>query len=122
MFQHIVHITTRQEWEAAQASGEYRPAAFERDGFVHCSTPDQVLEVANSYYRGQTGLVLLRIEPRRLKAEVCYENLDGGKLLFPHVYGPIEVAAVDAVLDLEPGDDGSFAMPVVAAPAAGWLD
>jgi uncharacterized protein (DUF952 family) len=118
MFQHIMHITTRAEWEAARTTGSYAPESLAAEGFIHCSTPDQVLDIANSFYRGRAGLVLLRIEPRRLRVEVCYENLEGGRTLFPHVYGPIEVDAVEAVLDFPPNSDGMFKMPEFVAPAS----
>ena len=41
----IFHITTREAWERAQPTGTYRPEAFAADGFIHCSTPAQVVRV-----------------------------------------------------------------------------
>jgi uncharacterized protein (DUF952 family) len=112
VFQHILHITTREEWEAARDGDAFVPPSLRTDGFVHCSTPHQLLQVANDHFRGRKGLLLLRIEPRKLKAEVCYENTEGGRALFPHVYGPIDLEAVEEVVDFPPGDDGTFEMPV----------
>jgi uncharacterized protein (DUF952 family) len=53
--------------------------------------------------------VLLQIEPAKLRAEVRYENLEGGDTLFPHVYGAIPISAVLNVVPLRPQADGSFA-------------
>ena len=53
----LCHICTASEWEAAQASGIYRAASLETEGFIHCSTLAQVLPVANSFYKDQDGLV-----------------------------------------------------------------
>src|SRR5690606_41250153 len=57
---------------------------------------------------GQRGLVLLRIDPGRLVSRVVYENASGGTENFPHVYGPLNVEAVERVFRFEPGADGTF--------------
>lgn len=106
---HYLHITTRAAWEAAQAAGEYRPESLEREGFVHCSMPDQVVGTASRFFRGQRGLVLLRIDAWKLRPRTKFEAADGQ--LFPHVYGPLNFDAVSAVLDFEPAPDGSFSLP-----------
>lgn len=108
----IVHITYRSDWEAAQPAGEYRADSLKLQGFIHCSTPEQVVEVANGLYRGQTGLVLLVIDPARLRHEVRYEDCYDTGLLFPHLYGPLNLEAVVAVVDFPPQSDGTFGLPV----------
>ena len=67
--------------------------------------------VANQRFRGRQDLILLRIDPARLTAEVRYENLEGGTQLFPHVYGPIPVTAVVNVAPFLPSPDGTFTAP-----------
>ena len=42
----IYHITSKQEARAAEKNGVYAPAAFELEGFIHCSMPSQVVRVA----------------------------------------------------------------------------
>ncbi len=107
----IVHITSRSDWEAAQGTGEYRADSLNLQGFIYCSTPEQVVEVANGLYRGQTGLVLLVIDPAQLRHEVRYEDCYDTGLLFPHLYGPLNPEAVVAVVDFPPQTDGTFALP-----------
>ena len=75
------------------------------------ATPDQVVSVANYLYAGQHDLVFLCIDVNKLDAEVRYENLEGGKKLFPHVYGSINVDAVIDIIDFEPETDGIFRLP-----------
>jgi uncharacterized protein (DUF952 family) len=104
----LFHITSEEEWRAAQASGEYRPQAFSREGFIHCSYAGQVLRTANRIFKGVRDLVLLEIDPARLSCAVVDENLEGGAELFPHVYGPLPVSAVRAVHPLPCGADGTF--------------
>jgi len=104
----IYHITTQSAWGAAKGTGAYRAPSLATQGFIHCSTADQVTRVADNLFAGQHGLVLLHIDPEKLAAKVVYENLEGGTELFPHVYGPINLEAVVRVTPFEPGPDGRF--------------
>jgi uncharacterized protein (DUF952 family) len=107
----IFHITKRVEWARAEREGSYRAPSLASEGFIHCSRSDQVIRTADRLFHGQTGLVLLEIEPRRVKAEIRHENCEGGQELFPHIYGALDLDSVVRVLAFEPGEDGSFAMP-----------
>lgn len=69
----ILHIVKRGEWDAAVARGSYAPASLRVEGFIHCSTPAQVIDTANRFYRGQSDLVVVLIEESRVKAEVRWE-------------------------------------------------
>jgi uncharacterized protein (DUF952 family) len=102
----IVHICPRQDWQAAQKNGLYRAESLEQIGFIHCSRPDQVVQVGNHYYRGQTGLVLLWIDPQKVRAEIRWESADGDT--FPHIYGPLNIDAVYTVDDFPPSEGGTF--------------
>ncbi len=103
----IFHITTRSQWAQAQKLGEYRADSVETEGFIHCSTIDQVVGSANRFYRGQTGLVLLKIECDRLKARLQFDEIETGEF-FPHLYGSLNLDAVVEVIEFEPEADGSF--------------
>ena len=100
---HICPVSDRQE---AQARGEYRPASLDTEGFIHCSTAGQVAATANRFYHGRRGLVLLHIDPARVRPPVRLEPADGS--LFPHIYGPLNLDAVVDVQEFEPGEDGTF--------------
>ena len=102
----LTHICPRADWEQAQHSGEYRPASLRSEGFIHCSTPQQVLSTANRYYQGARDLVLLWIAPSRLPVEVRWEGAGGE--LFPHIYGALNLEAVLAVTDFNADPDGVF--------------
>ena len=93
----LFHITTRAEIDAARAAGEYRPGGFAREGFIHCSYGQQVEATAARHFAGRTELVLLEIDREALSCAVVDENLSGGDELFPHLYGPLPLAAVIAV-------------------------
>ena len=108
----ILHIATAPEWAAARATGEYRTSSLGSEGFIHCSLPTQVTHDADWFYRDVPDLVLLCVDPGRLTSELLWEaSSDAFAGEFPHVYGPIPIAAVRAVVPWPRGDDG-FELPV----------
>jgi uncharacterized protein (DUF952 family) len=107
----ILHIATRSDWDRSEERGSYRCLSLRDEGFIHCSTLEQLLIPANERFRGQQDLVLLCIEAQRLGSELLYEDCYDSGMDFPHVYGPIERHAVIDVLDFVPGEDGYFQLP-----------
>lgn len=103
----IFHITSEEAWANAQARGVYDADSLAAEGFIHCSDLHQVTWVAARRFCGRADLVLLHIDPRRLQAEVRYENLEGGQELFPHVYGSIPLEAVFDVTKCCPPETAS---------------
>ncbi len=103
----ILHITDRASWERARAAGSYRGDTLDAAGFIHCATPAQLGGVARRFFAGRRGLVLLRIDPGRLDAPLRYEPSPDAPEPFPHIHGPLNLEAVVAVEDFEPGEDGS---------------
>ena len=108
----IFHITKSEEWESAKRDGRYEATSLASEGFIHCSTSNQVIQTANRLFRGQPGLVLLEIDPSQVKAEIKYENCEGGQENFPHLYGPLDPGSVVRVSEFKPGEDGTFVMPL----------
>lgn len=102
----ILHITTHEAWAEARRSGEYRTESLRTEGFIHCSTPAQVEATAERYYLGHRDLILLVIDPARVQAPLKFEEARG--LLFPHIYGPLNLDAVQRTVDFPPGPDGRF--------------
>jgi uncharacterized protein (DUF952 family) len=114
----LYHITEHKTWMRARAAGEYRAPSLDSQRFIHLSGRDQVIRVADAIYTGHAGLVLLVIDPARLKSPVRYEPPDvsipaehyTGEL-FPHLYGPLNLDAVIKVLDFPSRADGTFTLP-----------
>lgn len=88
----LFHIAEPSDWE--QRTDSYAPATFNTEGFIHCSTADQLEGVAASFYAGRDDLILLTVDPRALVSEVVYEDLYETGEEFPHIYGPIPLSAV----------------------------
>lgn len=107
----ILHITSYKGWVKAMDSEQYETDSLRRDGFIHCSTHQQVIGVANSTFHGEHGLVLLCIDADLVDADIKYEDCYETGQIFPHIYGPLNTDAVMQVLPLQPDTDGKFAMP-----------
>jgi uncharacterized protein (DUF952 family) len=110
----IYHVAFAADWNDARQVGEYRMStrghALEEVGFIHCCQPSQVEPVANAVYRGAEDLVLLSIDPDRVRSEIRYDDVDGWEDPFPHIYGPLNTDAVVEVSPLRPGPDGRFSI------------
>ncbi len=102
----LVHLCQKQDWQQAQAQGYYISKSISQEGFVHCSQPHQILQVANRFYKQVPGLALLWMDPEKISPEIRWEYSDGA--LFPHIYGPINLDAVVSVTDFNPDEDGIF--------------
>jgi len=89
----ILHVTTLADWAAAQASGLHAPAMLAADGFLHFCTAAQLDYVLGKHFAGRTGLVLLTCDPAQV-GDLRWEESVPGQPPFPHVYGPLPVAAV----------------------------
>jgi glutathione S-transferase len=115
----IYHLALTEEWQAAQRQGSYRRStrglSLEQVGFIHASRADQLAATYRRFYGDAGPVTLLTIDPQRLTAPLRYEpapqgsaekvgdeSSDGGEKgseLFPHIYGPLPLAAV---LNAEP--------------------
>jgi len=90
----IYHVATAEDWDAWFEQETYQPAAFEREGFIHCCTEEQLPGVLERYFRGKTGLKKLYIDAKRLHAPLKWEIAASTGEYFPHVYGPINRSAI----------------------------
>ena len=107
----IYHICRRDEWAAAEQTGSYAGSSQDvADGFIHFSTAGQVRASAAKHRAGQTGLMLLSVDPDSLRDALKWELSRGGTL-FPHLYGPLPVSAVRSADALDLDVDGVHQFP-----------
>ena len=107
----IFHIAATPDWDRAEARGSYDIDTLSSEGFIHCSTIRQVIEVANRIFHGRRDLVLLCIDRAKVMAEIKDENCEDGDTLYPHIYGELNVDAIVTVHKFLPEQDGSFVLP-----------
>lgn len=108
----ILHIVEKEAWRKAKQQNSYAPQSLQTEGFIHCSTPETAIEVANRLFRGQSNLVLLYIDLDKVAAKVVFEEVtDPEGWIFPHIYGALNVDAVVREIDFQPDTNGLFALP-----------
>lgn len=99
------HLAEEEHWQAAATTGRYErstlTATLAEVGFIHGSYPEQLPGVVKAHYARHTGpLVVLEIDPEALREAGVEVRLepgdpeDPGSSRYPHVYGPLPVAAV----------------------------
>jgi uncharacterized protein (DUF952 family) len=103
----IYHLATVADWETAQAAGAYTTSTYgvslEQEGFIHASRADQWEAVRERFYADVTEpLVLLEIDTELLDVPLVEEPpAPGVAETFPHLYGPLDPAAVVAATPLD---------------------
>jgi len=99
-------ILSRADWRAALAEGRYDGSAVDRaDGYIHLSAADQLEATAAKHYADQAELTLVEVDLTALGDALIWEPSRGGAL-FPHIYGPLPVAATRAARALSVTADG----------------
>ena len=108
----IYKISTRIEWDAAQAAGVFQGAPIDlADGFIHFSTKDQVAVTTAKYFAGQTDLILAGIDDTILGDALIYEHSPSRGELFPHLYSPLSMKAILWTKPITLGEDGVHILP-----------
>lgn len=108
----IYRIAEAADWAAARQGGSFASPDLAAEGFIHFAERHQVQGVADRYYAGKTGLVLLAVEESKLGGSALKrENTSGGTELFPHVYGPVPIDAVTGHAPFERDASGRVMWP-----------
>ena len=110
MSRFLYHLARGPEWQAAEAEGLYRGSADDRrDGFLHFSTAEQVIESCRRHRAGEQD-VLLVVVPEAAVDGWRWEPSRAGAL-FPHLYAALPLKAVVAVHARLRGPDGGHGGP-----------
>ena len=90
----IFHFIPESDLAKFLSDVELRVPSLETQGFIHCSTAGQVTQIATGIMPGRNDLLLLEIDESKVIPKIIYENLEEGKKLFPHIYGPLNKDAI----------------------------
>jgi uncharacterized protein (DUF952 family) len=106
-----LHLAPEALWRSRDPGAPYLPAAYEADGFVHCTDGDaEMTAVANRFYRTDPRpFLLLTIDLDRTGSPWRFDEPESR---YPHIYGPIDPAAVLEVRSMLRDTDGAFLRPV----------
>jgi uncharacterized protein (DUF952 family) len=101
------HLVPEPWYQSQPEDRPYLPEPFDADGFVHLTHGlDDVLSAGNMFYRDDPRpYLLLTIDLDQITSDVRY---DDDSRRYPHVYGPLDRAAIVAMQTVERDIDGSF--------------
>ncbi|MEP3248116.1 MAG: DUF952 domain-containing protein [Sneathiella sp.] len=107
----IYHMADRDAWEQAKEAGAYAGSENDqKDGFIHFSTAETVIESAAKHRAGEDNLLLLTVETDLTEGALKWEPARGG-VLFPHLYGTLNPVMVIKEEPLPLGPDGLHVFP-----------
>ena len=94
----IFHLTDPDRWAQSLATGLHtgssRGIELADEGFIHCSTAAQWPATVERFYADVDELLLLHIDESLLDVPLVMEQLGAAPEPFPHIYGPLPLAAV----------------------------
>src|SRR4051812_31308944 len=95
----LFHAIPTRDWERESEGDGFAPPSLAREGFLHASYRDAVVESARLYLPKDAPITVIRIDPRRLDARVDVATTPRGPM--PHVHGAIAKDAIVDALDLD---------------------
>jgi uncharacterized protein (DUF952 family) len=100
----LYHLIAEADW--LQAADPYAPPSLQQEGFIHCSSAEQVNGTLQRFFSGRRDMLLLKIDPAALPVAARWEEGEPG-VLFPHLYAALPLTAVERVERIQPTADGS---------------
>lgn len=103
----VYHIVPAKVWDKALQEARYKPASRKTEGFIHCSTYEQVLESAQLHFPDHDELVVLSLIEKHLGPTLKWEPGRNDQL-FPHLYADFPWEAVETSRMLIRNSEGQF--------------
>jgi uncharacterized protein (DUF952 family) len=100
------HLVPAEAWEAAPGDEPFRAASLDEEGFIHLThAMVDLVDVANTFYQDDPRPhVVLTLARRWVSAPWRYD----GDARYPHVYGPLDRAAITEVRPIPRDADGTY--------------
>jgi uncharacterized protein (DUF952 family)/uncharacterized protein YciI len=101
------HLVPAQTWAERDPATPYASASLEDEGFIHCTDgAAAMVATANRHYRADPrAFLVLTVD---LDATGSSWQFDDPSGIYPHVYGPVDPAAVLAAVPIPRTADGEF--------------
>jgi len=101
--QFVYRVTAKSAWRQAQLLGHIPPSPLdERDGFIHLSSVETMLETARRYFQPEEEPLIVELSAEELEGSLHWEVVaTRGGQRFPHLYAPsIPLSAVTGLISL----------------------
>ncbi len=108
----LLHVAKENDYKNSLQSGFYGNSSLKKDGFIHCSTIENVVDVANDNLKQlQEKLLILCVDAEKLSSEIKWEKRGSKGIKFPHIYGLLNLDAVINVVPFCKDSSGNFFLP-----------
>lgn len=104
----ILHCLRKDTWEAIKDKPVFGEESVAAEGFIHCSSIEYFWRVAPNFRDIADELALLCIDTEKLTSPLKWEDGDNSGREYPHIYGPVNLDAVVAVLPYRKDKDGDY--------------
>ena len=92
---HIYKILHENEWIAAQKEGVFKGSTLDlKDGYIHCSTAEQVDGTVKSFFTNAKDLIKLTIDVQKLGTDLKWEASPRSGKMYPHIYSFLELTSI----------------------------
>jgi uncharacterized protein (DUF952 family) len=101
------HLAPRAWWEAADSGAPLGAPSLAVEGFIHCTDgAAEMVATANRHYASDPReFVILTVDLDRI---TCPWRVEDPARIYPHIFGPIDRAAIVAVVPAPRDADGVF--------------
>ena len=101
------HLTPRAWWEATGSGAPLGAPSLAVEGFIHCTDgAAEMVATANRHYASdRREFVILTVDLDRITSPW---RVDDAARIYPHIFGPIDRAAIVAVVPAPRDADGAF--------------
>ncbi|MEE2996814.1 MAG: DUF952 domain-containing protein [Pseudomonadota bacterium] len=109
--EYIYHLCQKTTWQEALKMGEYFGSALDlKDGFIHFSTADQIVQTVDLHLTGVEGLVMLKVPTSAVTDSLIWEKSRDG-VTFPHLYRTLKCDEAIDVTELELDKNNRHVIP-----------
>jgi uncharacterized protein (DUF952 family) len=101
------HLTPKELWDAADPAEPLTAPSLATEGFIHCTDgPAAMVATANRLYASDPrAFIVLTVD---LDLVSSRWRIDDPGRIYPHIFGPIDRAAIVAVVPAPRDADGTF--------------
>ncbi len=107
----VYFLISEADYTARPEKSHITSPSLQTEGFMHCSDRSQVVGSANRHFIGTSNTLLLQLNEATLESPLRYDYSEKHKEYYPHIYGPINVSAVQKIFPMRHNTDGTYLLP-----------